>query len=105
MNARTGEKENRDLYKILEITRAMVATEDLDALLNLIVERSMELLGAERSTIFLYDQVGQRLISRVAAGAEELRIPIDRGIAGATVTTASPGTSVSASWWLSEKAV
>ena len=89
MNARTGEKENRDLYKILEITRAMVATEDLDALLNLIVERSMELLGAERSTIFLYDQVGQRLISRVAAGAEELRIPIDRGIAGATVTTDS----------------
>ena len=74
-----------DLGKILEIARAMAATEDLDALLGLIVERSMELLGAERATVFLYDAPSDELVSRVAAGEGEIRSPADRGIAGATI--------------------
>jgi phosphoserine phosphatase len=73
----------RDLQKVLDITRAMVATEDLDELLGLIVERGMELLAAERATVFLYDPPTDELVSRVAAQADEIRIPAGSGIAGA----------------------
>jgi phosphoserine phosphatase RsbU/P len=74
-----------DLRKVLEISRAMAATEDLDALLRLIVERSMELLRAERATVFLYDAQSHELVSRIAAGEGEIRSPADRGVAGATI--------------------
>jgi len=71
------------LEKVLEITRAMAATEDLDGLLQLVVERAMELLDAERATVFLYDSDADELVSRIAAGANEIRIPAGAGLAGA----------------------
>jgi phosphoserine phosphatase len=74
-----------DLYKVLEITRAMAAVEDLKGLMRLIIDRSMELLGAERATVFLYDAQTNELVSVVAAGMDELRAPADRGISGATI--------------------
>jgi len=74
-----------DLAKVLDITRSMAATEDLDGLLQLIVDRAMELLDAERATIFLYDGGTDELVSRIAAGADEIRIPADTGLAGAVV--------------------
>ncbi len=86
---RKNPKQNQlaDLGKVLEISRAMVAASDLDSLLKLIIERSMELLDAERASIFLYDPQSQELISRVAAGVDEIRARVDRGISGATVRT------------------
>ena len=83
-----GEQLN-DLHKVLDISRAMVAAEDLDQLLELIVDRSMELLRAERATVFLYDAQRNELVSRVAAGADEIRFPADRGIAGEAVSKAA----------------
>ena len=74
------------LEKVLEISRAMAATVDLDELLGLIIERSMELLDAERASLFLYEQESNELVSRIAAGEEEIRFPADRGIAGAAAT-------------------
>jgi phosphoserine phosphatase len=76
-----------DLQKLLAISRSMVAASDLDTLLHLIVERSMELLGAERATLFLYDPARDQLISRIAHKAEEIRMPADRGVAGACIRT------------------
>ncbi len=73
----------RDLQKVLDITRAMVATKDLDGLLALIVERGMELLRSERATMFLYDEGPDELVSRIAAETDEIRIPAGSGIAGA----------------------
>lgn len=82
-------KQAADFQRILEISRAMVAAPDLDVLLKLIIDRSMELLDAERATLFLYDAPKNQLFSRIAAGVEGLRIPADKGIAGATVQTGS----------------
>jgi phosphoserine phosphatase len=65
----------------------MVATEDLDSLLQLIVDRSMELLQAERASLFLYEGQTNELVSRIAAGEDEIRFPADRGIAGAVIQT------------------
>jgi sigma-B regulation protein RsbU (phosphoserine phosphatase) len=71
------------LEKILQISRDMVATVDLDELLGVIIQRSMELLEAERATIFLYDAETDELVSRVAAGSEEIRFAAGVGVAGA----------------------
>ena len=75
----------RDLQKVLDISRAMTATRDLDELLGLILDRSMELLGAERATVFLHDSATNELVSRIARGSQEIRMPAGRGIAGACV--------------------
>jgi phosphoserine phosphatase len=76
-----------DLKTVLDLTRRMAATSDLGSLLNLIVERSIQLLRAERSSLFLYDPQSNELFSRVAIDAGEIRFPADRGIAGATIQT------------------
>jgi sigma-B regulation protein RsbU (phosphoserine phosphatase) len=75
----------RDLQKVLEITRSMVAAADLGDLLGTIIDRSMELLAAERATLFLYDAERDQLVSRIAHKSEEIRMPADRGIAGACI--------------------
>jgi phosphoserine phosphatase len=85
VNAPETDKKLQDLQKLLEISRAMGAVAGLDDLLNLIIDRSMELLDAERATLFLYDADANQLVSRIAAGLDELRVPADRGISGATI--------------------
>ncbi len=87
MKKKLRQNQLADLGKILEISRAMVAATDLDSLLKLIIERSMELLDAERASIFLYDPQSEELISRIAAGVDEIRARVDRGISGATIRT------------------
>jgi len=83
MSNQAQDRQVRDLQKVLEISRAMAATEDIDRLLGLIVERSMELLDAERATVYLYDAASDELVSRIAAEADEIRMLADAGIAGA----------------------
>ncbi len=83
MDVSDENREIRDLHKVLEITRSMVAAEDLGELLTLIIDRAMELLDAERATVFLYDAENDELVSRVATGTGEIRIPAGSGIAGA----------------------
>ncbi|MGC9454438.1 MAG: PP2C family protein-serine/threonine phosphatase [Phycisphaerae bacterium] len=87
MNANETDKKLQDLQKLLEISRAMGAVAGLDELLNLIIDCSMELLNAERATLFLYDAESNELVSRIAAGLDELRVPADRGISGATIVS------------------
>jgi phosphoserine phosphatase len=76
-----------DFQKILEITRSLVAAADVDQLLRLIADRAIELLQAERATVFLYDAAAGELVSRVAHGEKDLRVPADRGVAGAVVAS------------------
>jgi len=89
MNEPDDNTRLRDLQKVLDISRAMVAARGLDELLGLILSRSMELLGAERATVFLYDQTSDELVSRIACGSDEIRMPGGSGIAGACVRTRS----------------
>ena len=71
-----------DLQKVLDITRMMAATVDLGDLLQLVIDRSMELLDAERASVFLYEEQTNELVSIIAAGSDEIRFPADRGLAG-----------------------
>jgi len=65
----------------------------LDNLLFLLVEVSTDLVGAERGTLFLYDEENKELFSRVIQGGDtdEIRFPADQGIAGSVLQS---GTAV-----------
>lgn len=74
-----------ELQQVLDITRMMAGSDDLDELLAVIIDRSCELLDAERASLFLYEAETNELVSRIATGADEIRFPADKGIAGATL--------------------
>jgi len=80
-------KKCSDLQMVLEITRMMAAVVELDDLLHLIIDRSMELLDAERASLFLYESETNELVSRIATDVDEIRFSADSGIAGATIRT------------------
>jgi len=84
----------RDLDTLLDVTRRLMTVTDLDALLRLIAEATVTMVGSERATIYVVDQTRQELWSRVATGrgVGELRFPIGVGIAG---TVAQTGETIS----------
>src|SRR5690348_2894638 len=67
---------------VLQVSRALAVTVDLDALLHRIAEATTALLGCERASIFLHDTKHDELWSKVALGSDEIRLPADQGIAG-----------------------
>ncbi len=75
------------LEKVLEITRELARPLDLTTLLAKVVDAALHILDAERGTVFLYDAAAAVLVSRVATGSSELRIPANRGFAGECVRT------------------
>src|SRR6266851_10138365 len=79
----------RDLDTLLDITRRLMTVTDLDALLRLIAEATVTMVGAERATIYIVDQEKQEYWSRVATGkgVGEIRFPIGVGIAGTVAKT------------------
>ena len=79
----------RDLDTLVDITRRLMSLTDLDALLRLIAEATVTMVGAERATIYIVDQDRQEFWSRVATGkgVGEIRFPIGVGIAGAVAKT------------------
>jgi len=84
----------RDLDTLLDVTRRLMTVTDLDALLRLIAEATVTMVGSERATIYIVDRAREELWSRVATGrgVGELRFPIGVGIAG---TVAQTGETIS----------
>jgi sigma-B regulation protein RsbU (phosphoserine phosphatase) len=81
-----SETNPEQLCHLLEVTRHLAATTDLRVLLTAIVDATCDVLACERATVFLYDGKTNELYSSVAAGSEPIRIPADRGIAGAAAS-------------------
>jgi putative nucleotidyltransferase with HDIG domain len=79
----------RDLDTLLDVTRRLMTVTDLDALLRLIADATVTMVGAERATIYIVDQDKQEFWSRVATGkgVGEIRFPIGVGIAGVVAKT------------------
>ncbi len=77
------------LGHILDVAKALVAERDLDRLLTMIVQSAARVVEADRCSLFLVDRERGELWSKVAQGVQmkEIRIPMDRGIAGAVATT------------------
>lgn len=83
------EKQTRDLQRILEITSLMAAERSLDALLRITMEGASKILDADTTSIFLCDFTTNELYSRFIqqSGIQEIRFPMDKGIAGSAVIT------------------
>tara|TARA_B100000029_G_scaffold198914_1_gene197248 strand:+ start:7966 stop:9237 length:1272 start_codon:yes stop_codon:yes gene_type:complete len=87
-------REVRNLNALLDISRALGAEMHLDSLLPVIIQKTTEIMDAERSSLFFYDPDSDELWSKVAEGVEEIeiRFPSGLGIAGdvaKTLTTAN----------------
>ena len=70
------------LRLILDVSRLLAVTADLDLLLRRIAESATSLLGSERASIFLHDEKKGELWTKVALGESEIRIPDSTGMVG-----------------------
>ena len=77
------ERAHREESRLLELASAISSELHLDDLLSLIIATTSELLGVERSSLFLYDPGSDELWSRVAEGMtkKEIRFPSTAGLA------------------------
>ncbi|MBN2193679.1 MAG: GAF domain-containing sensor histidine kinase [Polyangiaceae bacterium] len=85
-------RERRVSRALREVGSALGTTLDLDDLLELILGRLTELVEADRATLYLLDEVGGELVSRVIVGQKvrSIRIKVGRGIAGVVAQTGAP---------------
>src|SRR5215510_6949769 len=77
--------------RLIEISRDLASTLDLDTLLNDIVKASADITHAEAASILLYDDTARQLYFQVATNLDEptmrgLVVPLDKSIAGWIVT-------------------
>ena len=73
--------------QLLETSKNLAAELSLDHLFTNVVEKTRELLNADRATLWILDAPNNELFSKVANGTSEIRIPRDKGIAGACLGT------------------
>jgi adenylate cyclase len=75
----------RQLSVVAEVSRLAASNTGLTGLLTRLMGLIVDVLEADRATLFLYDPETGELFSRVLRGdgVSEIRIPCDRGIAGA----------------------
>ncbi len=83
------EKQRQQEAQLLEIAEMVSSELQLDVLLDKVIKSVSRLLDAERGTLFLHDPATNELWSRVAQGAEaiKIRIPSGAGLAGAAFTS------------------
>jgi len=70
------------MRRLLEVSRLLAITADLDLLLRRIAEASCDLLGCERASIFLHDPKADQLWTKVALQSTQIRVPAGAGIVG-----------------------
>jgi sigma-B regulation protein RsbU (phosphoserine phosphatase) len=83
-------RQVKNLQSLLDVAKAMAGEIPLDNLLQVIAQKTEEVLEADRCSLFLYDETRDELWSKVAkglGGLEEIRFPLDRGIAGEVART------------------
>ena len=73
------EKAARALHALLDLSKALSSTVDIDDLLTVIVEKSSAVVEAERTSVFIYDPERDRLWSRIAQGVKNVTIELAMG--------------------------
>ncbi len=80
--------------RLIEISRDLASTLDLDPLLNRIIEAACDITEAQASSILLYDDVSKQLFFQVATNMDPqmrgLSVPLEGSIAGWVVTNRKP---------------
>jgi signal transduction histidine kinase/putative methionine-R-sulfoxide reductase with GAF domain len=77
-------REQAKTRALSDISAALGSTLDLDELLTLVASRITEVIDADRSTIYLLDDEGEYLVSRVAEGqgSSDIKLKVGEGLAG-----------------------
>ncbi|HWP35761.1 MAG TPA: GAF domain-containing protein [Thermodesulfobacteriota bacterium] len=83
------------LRALLEVGQALVSTLDLDALLDLVIDKAIELTHASTGSVILVDRPTQTLVIRSARGLSaearrSLRLKVGEGITGWVAKTGRP---------------
>jgi HD-GYP domain-containing protein (c-di-GMP phosphodiesterase class II) len=87
--ASTSSDETGRLSQLVDLVRSIGAERDLDVLLGKLMEAVTREVGADRTSLFLYDADTDELWSKVAQGldSQEIRFPAGQGLAGHTART------------------
>jgi phosphoserine phosphatase RsbU/P len=74
----------RSLYALLELSKSLGSEVNLDDLLGVIVEKTSQVVDAERTSIFVHDAERNILWSRLAQGlaGDRIELPMGSGVAG-----------------------
>jgi len=85
----SDEKKLRDLSGVLEIAKAMSVEKDLRTLMGLIVRETVQMLDADRATLWLVDEDKREIWTWVVSKLEikDIRLPFGQGIAGSVAET------------------
>ena len=77
------------LHSLIEATKNVNSTIDIDKLLGVILETARKSINADRGTVYLIDELKDELWSKEAQGADmvEIRLPIGKGLAGSVART------------------
>ena len=86
-----AEHTSGELRQLLDVNVAIASEIQLEALLRRIVQVTSQIIRADRSSLFLYDERTNELWSMVAEGVEsrEIRFPSTSGLAGDSFTRQS----------------
>jgi K+-sensing histidine kinase KdpD len=88
-HALTSKSKMDKLNMLIEASKIVNSTIDLDKVLALILEVATESIGADRGTLYLLDVQAEELWSKVAQGSNmvEIRLPVGKGLAGYVAKT------------------
>ena len=77
------------LQKLMEASKNINSTLDLDKLLGLILDAATKSIDADRGTLYLVDSIKKELWSKVLQGENmvEIRLPVGKGLAGYVAET------------------
>ena len=87
MASRQNQQTIDNLKLLLEVSRHMAVSIELQPLLESVAAAGCQVLQCERATVFLLDRKNNQLYSKVATGVEEIRFPADKGISGQVAMT------------------
>jgi adenylate cyclase len=87
--AEPGHDQDRKLRSLLQLGQLIGLDLQLDEMLLQIAKKATEVMEADRFSIFLHDVATNELFTTVALGMgrQEIRIPVDSGIAGYCLKT------------------
>jgi len=85
------ELKTSKFFHILNLSNQLNAERDIDKIFHIVVSRITKIMGAERSSLFIFNQTTGELWSKAAEGLGEIIIlPKGKGIAGKVALTGKP---------------
>ena len=75
-------EESEKAKRLVKLTEGLATHEDIDILFMDVMKNSCELLGCDRSTLWIKSLTTDELYSKVALGTDSIRIHTSKGLVG-----------------------